>query len=68
MGLKADHPDADVLIIACTDYRALEAIPALELALGKPVVTSNSALMYCCLKRLEIDCSDLQTGGRLFTQ
>ena len=68
MGLKADHPVAGVLVIACTDYRALEAVPALELALGKPVVTSNSALMYCCLKRLGIACSDIAAGGRLFTQ
>ncbi len=68
MGLKADHPDAEVLVIACTDYRALEAVPALEQALGKPVVTSNSALMYCCLKKLGIDCSEIQAGGRLFAQ
>lgn len=67
MGLKADHPQADLLVIACTDYRALEAVPALEQALGKPVVTSNSALMYACLKRLEVDMSDIEAGGYLFT-
>lgn len=67
MGLKADHPQADLLVIACTDYRALEAVPALEQALGKPVVTSNSALMYACLKRLEIDRSQNGAGGYLFT-
>jgi maleate cis-trans isomerase len=67
MGLQADHPDAQLLVISCTDYRALEALPALELALGKPVVTSNSALMYVCLKRLGIDCSGIENGGRLFT-
>jgi maleate cis-trans isomerase len=67
MGLKADHPQADLLVIACTDYRALEAVPALEQALGKPVVTSNSALMYACLKRLEIDMREIEAGGYLFT-
>jgi len=67
MGLKADHPQADLLVIACTDYRALEAVPALEQALGKPVVTSNSALMYACLKRLEVDMSEIEAGGDLFT-
>ena len=67
MGLKADHPQADLLVIACTDYRALEAVPALEQALGKPVVTSNSALMYACLKRLEVDMSEIEAGGYLFT-
>lgn len=67
MGLQADHPDAQALVVACTDYRALEAVPALEAALGKPVVTSNSALMYVCLKRLGIDFSDVTAGGCLFS-
>jgi maleate cis-trans isomerase len=68
MGLKADHPQAELLVVSCTDYRALEAIPALEQALGKPVITSNSALMYACLKRLGIDMSSIEAGGFLFTR
>jgi len=68
MGLKADHPQAQALVVSCTDYRALEAVPALEAALGKPVVTSNSALMYACLKRLGIDCGSIEAGGYLFTR
>ena len=68
MGIAADHADADLLVISCTDYRALEAVPALEQALGKPVVTSNSALMYVCLKRLGLDASDIAAGGYLFTR
>jgi len=68
MGLAADHPDADLLVISCTDYRALEAVTALEQALAKPVVTSNSALMYVCLKRLGLDFSDIDAGGYLYTR
>ena len=68
MGLEADHPQAQALVISCTDYRALEAIPALESALNKPVVTSNSALMHACLKRLEVDAGALAAGGYLFTR
>ena len=68
MGLKADHPQAELLVISCTDYRALEAVPALEQALGKPVITSNSALMYACLKQLEIDMNSIEAGGYLFTR
>ena len=66
MGLAADHADADLLVISCTDYRALEAVPALERALGKPVVTSNSALMYACLQRLDLGSTALAAGGYLF--
>ena len=68
MGLVADHPDADLLVISCTDYRALEAVTALEQALAKPVVTSNSALMYVCLKRLGLDFGDIDAGGYLYTR
>jgi len=68
MGLAADHAGADLMVISCTDYRALEAVNALEQALGKPVVTSNSALMYVCLKRLGLDCSDIEAGGYLYTR
>ncbi len=67
MGLKADHPEAEVVVISCTDYRAVEVIPALEQALQKPVVTSNSALMYACLKRLEVSMGEIKAGGFLFT-
>jgi maleate isomerase/arylmalonate decarboxylase len=67
MGINADHPQAEVLVISCTDYRAVEAIPALEQALQKPVVTSNSALMYACLKRLGVGMDEIKAGGFLFT-
>jgi maleate isomerase len=66
MGLAVDHPNAQAVFISCTDYRALEALPALEQALGKPVICSNQALMYACLKRLSLDC-DNPLGGRLFS-
>ena len=68
MGVVADHADAEALVISCTDYRALEAVPALEQALGKPVITSNSALMHACLKRLELDSRTIDAGGYLFTR
>jgi len=67
-GLAVDHPEAEMIVISCTDYRALEAVPALEQALGKPVITSNSALMYACLKRLEVGRSEIEAGGYLFTR
>lgn len=68
MGLEADHPEAQAIVIACTDFRALEAVPALEAALGKPVVTSNSALMFACLGKLGIDCAGIDAGGYLFAR
>jgi maleate isomerase len=51
---RADCETAEAMVISCTDYRATEAIPAIEARLGKPVVTSNQAMMLMALKRLGI--------------
>ncbi len=68
MALKANHKDAQAIVISCTDYRALEAVTAIEKSLGKPVITSNQALMFACLKRLNVKFEKLTAGGQLFTQ
>ena len=41
----------DGLFVSCTNFRALEARPALERAFGVPVVTSNSAVVDAILRR-----------------
>jgi maleate cis-trans isomerase len=51
---RVDHPDADALLLSCTDLATLEAIPKLEKALGKPVVSSNSATLWYALRRAGI--------------
>lgn len=68
LGRQADHPQAEAVVISCTDFRSLEALEALERDLGKPVVTSNQALMYASLVRLGLDTSAIQAGGKLFTE
>jgi maleate cis-trans isomerase len=52
LGREADHPDAEAVVISCTDFRAVEAIDRLERALKKPVITSNQALMDAALGRI----------------
>ena len=68
LGRRADHRDAQALVLSCTEMRAVEAINALEKDLGKPVVTSNQALMFACLNRIGIKPTGLGVGGRLFDQ
>ncbi|MBU2888123.1 maleate cis-trans isomerase family protein [Celeribacter halophilus] len=68
MALRVDHPDAEAIVISCTDYRALEAVPAIEAALGKPVITSNQAQMFVCLTRMGLPTTGITKGGRLFTR
>ena len=58
------RPDADAYFISCTAVRSLEVIGALEAALGRPVVTSNQAFAWHCLREIGVD--DRITGfGRL---
>jgi maleate cis-trans isomerase len=68
LGQQANHPQAEAIVISCTDFRALEALEELERDLDKPVVTSNQALMYASLVRLDLDTSAIKVGGRLFVE
>jgi maleate isomerase len=43
----------DTLFVSCTNFRALEAVPALEQALGVQVVTSNSATIEAVRRQFE---------------
>ena len=48
--VMANTPDeADVVIIGGNGFRAVGVIEALELDLGRPVVTANQALLWACL-------------------
>lgn len=67
LGSAADHGDADAIVIGCTDFRAVEAVGALERKLGKPVITANQALVFACLARIGVHTEGIEGGGRLFT-
>ena len=59
------RPDADGYFLSCTNTRMIESIRELERDLGKPVVSSNQATLWACLKRLGITHQD-EKLGRLF--
>jgi maleate isomerase len=48
-----DRADADAIFLSCTATRQIEAIAAIEAALNKPVVNSNQAVLWGCVKRLK---------------
>jgi maleate cis-trans isomerase len=52
--LAAEHAraDADGYFLSCTNTTQIEAIAPIERRLGKPVVNSNQAVLWACLKRL----------------
>ena len=44
--------DADAIFLSCTNTTQMEAIEDIELALGKPVINSNQAVLWGCVQRL----------------
>ncbi len=46
LGLAADCPEAEVLVLSCTDMRSVEIIDRLEKTVSKPVLTSNQAMAF----------------------
>jgi maleate cis-trans isomerase len=53
LALENDTPEADGIFLSCTNTTQIEAVAAIEAALGKPVVNSNQAVLWGCLKRLK---------------
>ena len=64
LGLRADHPNAEAIVLSCTEMRSVETIERLEEALGKPVVSSNQAMMFEVLSALGIN-DPVRGVGRL---
>ena len=64
--IEIDRPDADAIFLSCGGIRALEAAEEIEQAIGKPVITSNQAQFWSCLRRAGI--TDRLTGfGQIFS-
>lgn len=66
LAIAADHPDADAVLISCTNLRTFDAITALEARLDKPVLTSNQVTMWAALQAAGVSVRHLDQ--RLFTQ
>lgn len=50
--LAANHDDAEVIFVSCTNLPTYDLIEPLENTLGKPVLTANQLTMWACLKRM----------------
>ncbi|MQA03238.1 MAG: Asp/Glu racemase [Streptosporangiales bacterium] len=64
LGVDADHPDAQALFLSCTNLPTYDAIPPLEEALGKPVLSANQVTMWAALRACGI--TPPPNGQRLF--
>jgi len=60
-----DRPEADGIFLSCTNTTQIEAIADIERALGKPVVNSNQAVLWGCLRRLKAELGPLPSMPEL---
>lgn len=61
-----EDPTVDAVFVSCTSLRLAAQIPALEAAIGKPVLSSNHAMAWHALRLAGID-EAMPHLGRLFT-
>ena len=52
LAASVDRKDADAVFVTCTQLPTLSMIARLEAEFGKPVVTSNQATVWRCLRHL----------------
>jgi len=52
---SVDRPEAEAILICCTDFGSLDVIQALEDDLGKPVISSNVCTFWNSLRTAGLD-------------
>ncbi len=63
---SVDSPDAQALLICCTDFGTADVVQTLEDEIAKPVITSNTATFWAALQRAGLKQS-VEGYGRLLT-
>ncbi|OXR48087.1 hypothetical protein PuT2_14605 [Pusillimonas sp. T2] len=58
--------EADGYLLSCTAVQTAEVVEALEASLGKPVITSNTAALWHCLRTLDVN-DPIYGYGRLLS-
>jgi maleate isomerase len=49
---KIDRPDAEAIVLACTNWKTMDAIERLERELGKPVVSTVQVSVWAALRAI----------------
>lgn len=62
-----DHPDADAVLLSCGALRSIDVVDAIEQNLGKPVICSNQAMLWDCLRLAGVE-DKLPGLGRLLRE
>lgn len=49
---RIDRPDAEAIVLACTNWKTMDAIERLERELGKPVVSTTQVSIWAALRAI----------------
>ena len=63
--LEIDEPNADAIFLSCGGIRSLDVVEEIENLIKKPVITSNQAQMWSCLRRAGIR-DQISGFGKIF--
>ncbi len=67
LAVANDHPDAEALLIPDTAMHTMRVLPALESALGKPVLTANQVTVWQGMRSAGLRAVSPPSGPRLGT-
>ena len=62
---KIDHEDADAIFISCTALRVVEVLDQIEKRISKYIISSNQAIIWDCLRSVNIN-NSIPGYGKLF--
>jgi maleate isomerase len=63
---EVTRPETDAIFVSCSNFRTLEIIESIEKKYDKPVVTSNSSMMWKMLRLMD-NARAVPGAGRLFS-
>ena len=67
LALEVDRPDADAIVLSCTNWQTLEAIERIEAKTGKPVISTTQATIWAALRAVG-HTEPVQGFGRLLRE
>lgn len=66
LACQADRPDAEAIVLACTNWKTMDVIDRLERDLGKPVISTTQVSVWGALKMLGV--GGVEGYGRLLRE
>jgi len=52
LAMKVDRPDAEAIVLACTNWQTMDAIERIEREAGKPVISTTQASIWAALRAI----------------